>query len=134
MAYRLSEMPETSTISLDPLAVVTLAAIRAGISACSARASLPVFTFHSRVMSFTLLVVRMCSSFCHAERWLSLPSVSHSAFCAAPTPQHNASIRQTNRFITTLSLDAAPSALERNTVGVERTIVGRKVNLRVSYG
>jgi len=73
---------------------MTLAAIRAGIRACSARASLPVFTFHSSVMFFTLLVVRMCFLLLPAGALLIFASVGHSAFCAALAPQHNASIRQ----------------------------------------
>src|SRR5712671_5385102 len=88
-AKMLSETPATIAICLAPPGMVTLSTISGGKSACIWRTSLSSLIFHSSLVSRTLDVVKIFSSFCHAVRLTSPPSVSQSALQARTTVSVN---------------------------------------------
>src|SRR5690349_20385405 len=79
IAYRLSEMPASIAICLEPLLVWTLLTIRGGNKECISLGWLSNLIFHRIFKFLTFSVVRMCSPLCQLVRRGPPPSVNQFA-------------------------------------------------------
>ncbi|MEA3047521.1 MAG: hypothetical protein QOJ53_1853, partial [Sphingomonadales bacterium] len=77
-------MPLTIPICFAPPAMFSWPITSTGISECSARTGLSVWSFHSSLRFLTFSFVSVFSLLFHPVRWLSPPSVVQSYSAARP--------------------------------------------------